>query len=496
MVQAKPNQRKPIEPSTLPYSLRIRDLLHGFVYLTELEVQVINHSLSQRLRHIRQNDVASYVYPSLNTSRFEHSLGTAFVAGKMAASIVNHSPRWKEYQKSLNLSKNDFQQVCRLYALLHDVGHLPMSHLFEMAFDDYVRTLADPLPITKVVNEWFGGKGFAKLHEACGSAVATRILSDVRVPDQVRDSVLRLMGTKHLFESDPLRPIKLLVDSEIDADRIDATARDGLLAGGEYGAYDIERLCSAVFVQDYDTTLGQRAWRLTYSHKALGSIEALLLDRCRTHTWIHFHHRVVAMKVAAMELIAALLRCGTISKSDFPIDRPDTMALRDDVWLWWLFRNDKQLEGESGTSKAARNALLYRNKDAITLLWKNRTVYHDLHKKLRGRGGWRGNVHPNDLGRKYEEWLTDQLGLKAIVFWPGFKPVEERSVHLAGDNGEPLQNPVELLEASPLTNSLKTVWDGEPQYYVILLGQPSEPLDMVRNKWVDVTAQWVNAKAG
>jgi uncharacterized protein len=208
---------------SLTTAIRIRDLVHGFVDLTELERKVVDTPLFQRLRNVRQNDVAFYVYPSLNISRFEHSLGCAQVAGRMAQTIVK-DPLWSEYQRGLGLSPADFQQVARLYALLHDVGHLPLSHLFELAFDSYVFQTGDR-PLVEVCTEWFGGSGFAKLHEACGSALAQRLLSDV--PEPLRGKVLALTSQKSIPASDPLRPIKLLVDSEIDADRIDATARDG-----------------------------------------------------------------------------------------------------------------------------------------------------------------------------------------------------------------------------------------------------------------------------
>src|SRR5207245_10137448 len=126
------------------------------------------------------------------------------------------------------------------------------------------------------------------------------------------------MKTKTLESSDVLLPVKLLVDSEVDSDRIDSTARDGLLAGGEYGTYDIDRLCRSVFLQRHGSS-----WRLAYSHKSLSSIEALLLDRCRTHANIHFHHPVVAVKVAAITLIAKLLQKGESTKANFPRDSTD-----------------------------------------------------------------------------------------------------------------------------------------------------------------------------
>src|SRR3989344_956204 len=335
---ARPKRKA--DPATLSFTTRVRDLVHGFVYLTELEERIIGPPLFQRLRHVRQNDVASYVYPSLNTSRFEHALGCATVAGKMAASLCR-SPQWDDYQSALGIEAQ-FEQTCRLYALLHDVGHLPLSHLFEMAFDLYAATLSPAIPLMALCEQWFGVSGFTKLHEASGSAITRAILEDVPPPAPIRDAILRLMSVKRLDVADPLRPVKLLVDSEIDADRIDFTKRDGLLAGGEYGTYDIERLCSAVFLQRHDED-----WRLAYSHKALGSIEALLLDRCRSYTWIHFHHRIMALKLAARFVIESMLREGTISKPDFPTGDVRTMALRDDVWLLNLIRTWTPRDGDT-----------------------------------------------------------------------------------------------------------------------------------------------------
>ena len=151
-------QSPPETPTTLCWRLRIRDLVHGFVYLTELERCAINHPLFQRLRHVKQNDVAASVYPSMNTSRFEHSIGCAHVAGKMAANLI-HGRRWREYETEIGLQRVTFEQVCRLYALLHDLGHLPLSHLFELAFDRFV----GDAPLAKICKQWFGGEGFTKV---------------------------------------------------------------------------------------------------------------------------------------------------------------------------------------------------------------------------------------------------------------------------------------------------------------------------------------------
>ncbi len=481
--------------SRLGYVLRVRDLIHGFVNLTAPEVEVINNQLFQRLRHVRQNDVAFFVYPSLNISRFEHSLGCAHVAGKMAKNLTR-SHEWKSYGHAVGLSEDDLIQTCRLYALLHDVGHLPLSHLFEMAFEDYAFSKdSGKTSLQDHCKEWFGGEGFGKLHEACGSALAPEILMSTKgISNDVRNAVLFLMQSKIVPPDNPLRPIKLLIDSEIDADRIDATARDGTLAGQEYGNYDIERLCSSVFVQKR----GQ-SWRIAYSHKALGSIEGLLFDRCRTHNWIHFHHRVVATKVAARVLVADLLRRGDISPKDFLVKVPDQMALRDDVWIWNKLReaagNKVPKVEYPNANRACIECLLYRRTKEVCLLWKNRTEYVEVTKLLIDKlstAALASELVPGWFGRAYERELSKHFGIRSVVFWLNFKPVSDRLTPLTDENGH--HDRGHLLQNSPIVKSLGSMWQGEAQFYIVLLGHELESkreLETLRDKWVDFTFNWL-----
>ncbi len=476
--------------AALSFSSRVRDLVHSFVPLTELERRAIDHPLTQRLRQIRQNDVASAVYPSLNISRFEHSLGTAHVAGRMANNIVS-SPHWEEYARLLKLDPLEFVQLCRMYGLLHDIGHLPLSHLFELAFERYLNERHPTRKLSEACEEWFAVKGFAKLHEACGAALAGRLLDDVCDGEPIKDPLLRLMTSKRLRPNDPLVVVKHLIDSEIDADRIDSTARDGKLAGGEYGSYDIERLCSAVFLH---RMADQATWTLCYSTKALGSIEALLLDRYRTHTWIHFHPRVVGLKCAMLELVKSLLSRGVISKRDFPVDKPNEMALVDDVWLWSrvrsnLIRGDRHIE-------AAQKAVLYRDRSQVFSMWKRRRDYIEWYGRLK-QAAHVDSVNPTELAGEYERKLTEYFGSLAYVFWLRFEPLGNAQILLTEDNGKSLCGDLKALSA--LTESLIPIWKGEPHFYVILLGDRPTSLDderKLRDAWVWFTADWLQGRQG
>ena len=57
----------------------INDPVFGFIKISGgLLMDIVNHRLMQRLRHIKQVGLASVVYPGAQHTRFQHSLG-AFI---------------------------------------------------------------------------------------------------------------------------------------------------------------------------------------------------------------------------------------------------------------------------------------------------------------------------------------------------------------------------------------------------------------------------------
>ncbi|HSF49813.1 MAG TPA: HD domain-containing protein, partial [Nitrososphaeraceae archaeon] len=99
----------------------ITDPIHRYIRFTELEREIIDTPVFQRLRKIRQLAGAHLVYPSAQHTRFEHSLGTMHLAGLAGLTLLD-----KGY-----IEKKDQLEGLRLAALLHDIGHGPFSHLFE-----------------------------------------------------------------------------------------------------------------------------------------------------------------------------------------------------------------------------------------------------------------------------------------------------------------------------------------------------------------------------
>jgi HD superfamily phosphohydrolase len=101
----------------------IRDAVHGDLDFTGDELAVIDTSTFQRLRQIKQLGAACLVYPSAVHTRFEHCLGTCGVAKKLVAAVRRNSG-------DKAVSAED-ERLIGIYALVHDVTHIPYGHTIE-----------------------------------------------------------------------------------------------------------------------------------------------------------------------------------------------------------------------------------------------------------------------------------------------------------------------------------------------------------------------------
>jgi len=172
-------------------------------------MELIETAAFQRLRRIKQLGPASLVFHGAESSRFTHSLGVFCVARK----IFN---RLSEINKSFE--KRKF--VLYGAALLHDLGHGPLSHTSEEIFTH---------------NHEFWSKKIIKNYAPINS-ILKKFGEDI--PEQIGE----LFSNENFIS----HPVKTLISSEIDCDRLDYLLRDSYNTGTKYGLVDLERIISAL----------------------------------------------------------------------------------------------------------------------------------------------------------------------------------------------------------------------------------------------------------
>ncbi len=264
----------------------IKDPLYGYIRLTEIERNVIDTLAVQRLRRIRQLAGAEFVYPAANHTRFEHVLGTMYLAGVVSDNLP------------VELTADERQRI-RLAALLHDVGHAPFSHLFE------------PLLL----------KYMGRNHED----MSRWIIADSTLADVINKQGIDAKELSGLAVGKPSKTEKpflgQIISSSFDVDKMDFVVRDSYHTGAGYGSVDVFRL-----IYTMDVLNGNLAVDIT----ALPTLESLILARLESFKTIYFHR---ACRAVQMMLVKAL----EAAKDDLDIlqaKTPDEYLEWDDYTVW------------------------------------------------------------------------------------------------------------------------------------------------------------------
>lgn len=104
-----------------------RIAVSGDVLITELERKIIDTRDFQRLRGVRQLGTVNLVFPTALHTRFDHSIGTLAMSEKMITAITTNTASSDSEKNITPLQR----AITRLYALLHDIAHVPFGHTLE-----------------------------------------------------------------------------------------------------------------------------------------------------------------------------------------------------------------------------------------------------------------------------------------------------------------------------------------------------------------------------
>ncbi len=272
----------------------IKDPVHNFIPITEIEKEVIDTVPVQRLRRIKQLAGVEYVYPGGIHTRLEHVFGTMHLAGLLASEL--------SLSKEIELD-NDTIQLLRLAGLLHDVGHGPFSHVFEGILEKKDRTHEDYT--TWIIRE----------SEIC--EVLERYDIDAKL--------LSTLAIGKCKEINPPVLNQIIANSAVDSDKLDFIGRDSFHTGAYYGHIDISRLIYRIGVVEDN---------LAVDISALSVLEAFIIARLMSFKNVYFHRVSRAVQIMLLEAMWK-------SNQQQILDVPDleTYLSLDDIQVWATLRN-------------------------------------------------------------------------------------------------------------------------------------------------------------
>jgi HD superfamily phosphohydrolase len=271
----------------------IKDPVHGYVYITADEREIIDSFPVQRLRRLRQLAGSEYVYPGANHTRFEHSVGVMYLAGR-----VVENPNITQH-----ISEDEAENV-RIAALLHDVGHGPFSHIFEYLLDKELNKTHEDMTLWIIRN--------SELKD---------ILSKLgyNADDIGKLAVGRLHKPEKAF-------LDQIISSSVDVDKLDFVVRDTYHTGAEYGYIDIFRLIQTLDVLDQD---------LAVYLGALSALESFIIARIESFKSIYFHR----VGRAAQIMLAIAMDKANEELGFVNFKTPQEYLAMDDYTVWTMLKN-------------------------------------------------------------------------------------------------------------------------------------------------------------
>jgi HD superfamily phosphohydrolase len=247
------------------------DPLHGAIRLDggdpaeALAIDLIDTAPFQRLRRIRQLGPAFLTFHGAESSRFTHSLGVLHLARLALRQLERQHPELKQHRGVLYAA-----------ALLHDVGHGPLSHSGE---------------------EMYGLQHEAWSGRLIREHPALRQRLEAHAPGTAGAVATLLEQGQH-----PCSAIKALVSSQLDCDRLDYLLRDSYSTGTTYGQLDLERILAAF-------TLAPDG-QLAITPKGLMAVEHYLVVRNLMYRSVYNHRLNVVCNWLLNQAIATARRLG------------------------------------------------------------------------------------------------------------------------------------------------------------------------------------------
>lgn len=253
----------------------IRDPVWGDLVLsTDTEMRLVDTPEFQRLRGIKQLGTASLVYPGALHTRFDHSLGTAHVTGRVLDAL--------ERSGSVRITPRE-RIAARVAALLHDVTHIPFGHTFE---DE--RRIFDRHD-TPQRTEYFLGQG-----------ELGRRLKRLGLAEEVLDLLTRRGDPERAF-------LHEAISGTVCADLLDYLARDAYHCG--IAARWDERLFRTFVVENGRLAVNAEK-RGIVREDALTEVVNLLRIRYTLSERVYFHHAKVAAGAMVSKVVERAVAAG------------------------------------------------------------------------------------------------------------------------------------------------------------------------------------------
>lgn len=343
-------------------SKNVRDSVHGDLPFTDLELSLMDTAAMQRLRGIRQLGTSYLVFPAAQHTRFEHSMGTCYMAKRIMRSLEKYD--------GLKTSREDWKAIPAA-ALIHDITHVPFGHTLEDERRIFPRHDDDPNRLNHFLTEGEIGKILARY--------------------KIQKRVVNLL-TQKKFSGDPPYWPGQIISHTICADLLDYIRRDAFFCGLNIDFDD--RLFRYFKVENDRLVLNLQKQGL-FRHDAFSEVIHLLRIRYFLTERVYYHHA----KIAA----GAMLSRAVERAVELDFDAKRLYRMTDEALLYIL-------EYEYGKDPIIRRLITHYKKRS---LYKRCYVLAEHHLDEERRKVLSETYHINDRNQRGK--LEKQIAREAKI---------------------------------------------------------------------------------
>lgn len=251
--------------------------IHGHIRVSSIALKIIDTPEFQRLRDIKQLGLCHYVFPAAVHTRFQHSIGVYYLAGKMVEKIQKNYPDRIYNIPELGETKlTDFiGELIKIGGLCHDIGHSAFSHMF----DDIMMTMTE----------------HKNAEHEIRSCLIIDLICKKYLSTELNESHIKFIQSIVNPESHHIGAIYQIVSNYlngIDVDKFDYLDRDSK-ALGMYKGFDSRRIIDEIVIDNHGNIAYPKhcaneiydlfhtrymMHKLVYNHKTTKIIESMIYD--------------------------------------------------------------------------------------------------------------------------------------------------------------------------------------------------------------------------
>ena len=257
----------------------IYDNIHGYIKLDNIAISIIDTEIFKRLKNLKQLGNCHYVFPGAQHTRFEHSIGVYFLAGKVLEEIKKNQPEIELNEKTIELVK--------IAGLVHDLGHGPFSHLY------------DDLIINNLIENGINLNGKSRVHEYRSCLLLDEIIKNLNIKYSKNQILFikSLICPKYFKKMNQypkfLYQIISNEDTSLDVDKFDYLKRDPYNIGLNKHI-DFERLIQNIKIIDNE---------IYYPNKISNQISEIFEIRFKFFRDVYNHHTIVAIDYMIADIL-------------------------------------------------------------------------------------------------------------------------------------------------------------------------------------------------